>query len=80
MVEIVIVRRMRSSPVDVGDHVEGHLKPRVGERHLDQRSRLRVVVNNQDADDVELWQGLCADAVAGRRRSVAHRVRSNHDR
>ena len=70
-VEIVIVLAdaLESDP-DVGDHVEGHLKPRVGQRHLDQRSRLRVVVDDQNADDVELWQGACAE----RRRGVAAAV------
>ena len=57
---------------------------RVGERHLDQRPRLRVVVDEQDADDVEVGQSSSAPvdvaSRAFRGSDVAHRVRSTTTR
>ena len=38
------------------DHLEHSLEMRVGQRHLDELARLRVVVNRQDPDDTKVWK------------------------
>ena len=43
----------------------------VGKRHLDQRTRLGVVVNQQDPDLVDLWK-LLVDPPLGHRVNAAH--------
>ena len=40
----------------VADDVDVSLERGIGERHVDQRSRLRVVVHEQDAHDFEVGQ------------------------
>ena len=57
------------------------LEARLAERHLDQHTRLRVIVYDENADDVELWQRTCARSMTNRRHNPwSHADRIYHDR
>ena len=53
---VLVVPDAIESGLKVRSHIEHRLKPRIGERHLDQALRLRVIVHDQDPDDLDLWE------------------------
>jgi hypothetical protein len=76
---VVVQSNVIEPAVDVGGDRQDRSKACLAECHLDQLPRLRVVIHNQDPDDVEFRQRALGRRLANRcRSSVAHRLRSNH--